>query len=134
MIDEATRAYVAGYLDGEGCFFAYGHDRCGIVCENTHRPTIEWLQSLFGGSITKTNPRKKNHRPTYRWAVVGKEAAAVCKTIAPYLREKWQQATLIILFDHSTGLPLVGRSLHPEVRELRERIAIMMKDQKRVPW
>lgn len=133
-MDEATRAYVAGYLDGEGCFFSYGHTRYGIVCENTHRPTIEWLHSLFGGNVTVCRGRKENHRTTYRWCVVGKEAAAVCKQIAPYLREKWQQALLILLFDHTTGLPLSGRTIHPDVKDARLTFTVMMKEQKRVPW
>ena len=134
VLDDATRAYVAGYLDGEGCFFAYGHHRYGIVCENTHRPTVEWLQELFGGNVTICKGRKSNHRTTYRWVVVGNEAAAVCKVIAPFLKEKWRSATIIIMFNHTTGLPLVGRNIHPEVKEARMKLVSMMKDQKRVSW
>jgi len=36
MIDKDDLAYVAGYLDGEGCFTVRNERQAMVVCENTH--------------------------------------------------------------------------------------------------
>lgn len=129
--------YLAGYLDGEGCFWAYQDDhslRYGIVCENTHRPTIEWIASTFGGSITQVSGKKENHRTTYRWAIVGKQARELAECLIPYLKEKANQAVVIIALHQTAAYPKLGRKVHPQVKEDRITLVKMIKEQKRVSW
>lgn len=129
--------YLAGYLDGEGCFWAYqdSHSlRYGIACENTHRPTVEWIAQTFGGSVVVVKGKKSNHRTTYRWAVVGKQARTLCEELVPHLREKARQAIILIALNQTSSYPKLGRCIHPETRDERERLVSMIKGEKRVSW
>ena len=131
MIDKDDLAYVAGYLDGEGCFTVRNERQAMVVCENTHRPTIEWLHQMFGGSMS-ANVRKKKPtwRPTYRWSVVSRQAAEVCRLVAPYLREKMEQALLLIAIQQLSGNQ--GARSPTEQMQERTRLAVMVKGLKHV--
>lgn len=103
--------YAAGFLDGEGCFFIHRrengkHHKGAISCSNTHRPTIEWFQQTFGGSISKGKSRKSNHRPVYSWQVVANDAFEICGAVLPYLKQKTEQALLLFALQQTRGYPL----------------------------
>ncbi len=118
MIEEDI-AYIAGFLDGEGCFTLGQYWKPCIACENTYRPVIYWLKKQLGGNITPVKGKKKNHRKTYRWAVVCEDAAKVCKVIAPYLHEKAEQAMILIAVHQTMKMPKIGNRLLPEVIKQR---------------
>lgn len=128
--------YLAGYLDGEGCFWIGQHYKVGISCANTHRPTIEWLHRTFGGSIRReTRYRKANHRPIYSWQVVSVDAGKVCAAVVPYLKEKAPQALLLLTLRQTMLKP--GRKILrvPEyLKEERDRLIIIFKGMKHVAW
>jgi hypothetical protein len=68
----------------------------------------------FGGAIS--NPRKrKPHHPVYTWQIVARDAQAFLQAVCPFLREKTEQALLLIALQQTMGLPLKGRKLDPEV-------------------
>jgi hypothetical protein len=103
------------------------------VCSTTHRPTIEWLHSKFGGNFSVAYRKPKpNHRQCYRWAVVNREAVACASKIAPFLKEKAEQALLIVAIGQLHRMPLKGRNVDPEVAEERKRLALKLKELKRV--
>ena len=133
--DELTLAYLAGYLDGEGCFWATPTGKIGVTIANTHKPSIDWLHATFAGSVTRARaPRNPNHRPCYGWQVAGRDADRLCKAVLPYLREKMEQAGLLIAIQQTTGLPLQGRKVHPDVKAERTRLLTLLKDTKHVSW
>lgn len=119
MVTETDLAYAAGFLDGEGCFGAYGkYSKPCVAAENTDQSVIEWLHSLFGGSVRMTKPKKANHRPTFRWAVVSRDAAKVCAILAGHLKEKAPQALLVFAIQKQSD------------REERNRLATILKQYK----
>lgn len=132
---EEDLIYLAGYLDGEGCFWIY-KSKIGISCANTHRPTIEWLQRTFGGSIrAETRQKKINHRRIYSWQIVSKDAAAVCAAVVPYLKEKAPQAALLLAMRNLMQSRANWRKrVPPELKEERERLTNILKGMKHVPW
>lgn len=132
-LTEADKSYIAGFLDGEGCFTLSGkYHKIIVACENTYLPVIELLHDVFGGSLTHLqNKRKPNWRPTHRWTVVAQDALYVCKTIVPYLKEKTEQALLLILIQQTKQCN--GRITN-EVFEERERLAKGVKRLKHVTW
>lgn len=127
QIQEEDLAYIAGYLDGEGCFWVSKTGKPGISCTNTHKPTIEWLQKILGGSVHKQKGRKNNHRTTYTWQIVGRIADEFCKIICIYLKEKQPQAVGLMLSQQTMGLPLLKGKVHPRIIKERKRIAKRLK-------
>lgn len=131
--DSSDLAYIAGYLDGEGCFSVGRHWKISIICENTHRPTIEWLHSIFNGSFSaRIFKRKPQWRPTYRWQVVGNDALSVCQIIAPYLREKTEQALLLIAIQLRKQSGSIRRRIANDEATERDRLAALVKGLKHV--
>ncbi len=130
---EEDLIYLAGYLDGEGCFYIGEHHKIAISCSNTHKPTVEWLHRTFGGSFMQSHrQRKANHRLIYTWQVVSKDALAVCTSVAPYLKEKMGQAVLLIALQQ-TKKYAGGRVPFSVLRE-RDRLKTIFKGMKHVAW
>ncbi len=129
MYDEADLHYAAGFLDGEGCFTVTNKHYCRarVMCENTYRPAIEWLHTTFGGLARfDISGKKTNHRPTHRWVLSDRDAAEFCAVIAPYLREKAEQALLIIAIQQTKGF-LEGRRIDSAMLAERHRLAGIMR-------
>lgn len=132
MYDEADLQYAAGFLDGEGCFTITNRHYCRakVLCENTYRPVIEWLHKTFGGLVRFDIAGKKaNHRATHRWELSDRHAADFCAVIAPYLREKTEQALLVIAIQQTKGT-LIGRRVAPHLMRERHRLADILRDRK----
>ncbi len=133
QLDEDDRGYIAGFLDGEGCFTVVKRWKIVVACENTYRPTIERLHKIFGGCFTPmVRKRKKNWRPTYRWAVVSNDALQVCQSVAVYLKEKQPQAVMLIALQQTMGMPRVNGRLDPEVVEFRNEVSEKVRALKHV--
>lgn len=133
---EEDLIYAAGFLDGEGCFTAYGPNaKITVAAENTYKPVIVWLHNTFGGTLSNKNKvRKEHHRGTYRWTLVEKQAEEFCKIIVPYLKEKANQALLLMALQYTKGMKLVGNKLHPDVRAERERLMSLLKEAKHATY
>lgn len=134
--DEETLPYVAGFLDGEGCFSVdEGRWKIRVSCANTNRPIIEWLCRNFGGSFCKnaTRRRKPHHRRTYSWSVVARDASDFCCVVAPYLKEKAEQALLLIAIQQTMGIRR-GRFTPPVILEERRNLSQRLKELKHVSW
>ncbi len=106
-------AWAAGIVDGEG-YIGMAKNNPGtnrrktlsfqvrISVRMTHKPTIEKLHNLFGGtfkSTSNTNPTK--HKPTYEWYVGDVKTVEVLSYLLPYLVTKQEQAKLILDFRKS---------------------------------
>lgn len=110
-LPESERYYLAGLLDGEGCFSLQGryNDRgyawtvsASVQFTNTDRRLIDWVNSRIRGKIyTKDDDRV---RVCYYWRMYGQERIRVfCREIAPYLIGKRDQAEAIAAgWDHMT--------------------------------
>lgn len=98
-MQEKDLAYIAGFIDGEGCI------RIG-VSKNSRNPSLqvnasnsviaplEFIQTLFGGSIYVWEHTNIKWKTSYRWAIYGRQGAIVLKSILPYLIIKKRQALL----------------------------------------
>lgn len=110
-IDSHDIAYVAGLFDGEGCVNVTevkpkkGRHSPSFQTlaqiSNNDREVLNWVQSLFGGTITSNNVRRQ--RVTFTWRVYHKRAKEFLEIIFPYLRIKEQQAQLLIELENSIG-------------------------------
>lgn len=119
-------AYIAGYFDGEGCFYIY-NDRAYIVCENTHEPTVRWLREKLGGTVVQKTKARPRRRAVYRWIACTNRAVAICQYLTPYLKEKMRQAAMIIA--HYQYKQLSGYS-KTSLKKIRDDFSIKIKEAK----
>ena len=87
-------AYLAGYLDGEGCFTVWHGTTPAISVSNTFPYVLEALRREWGGKINRKSCRG-NQRSAWEWRVSGDRAVDVARMVSPYLVEKRLQAELM---------------------------------------
>ena len=88
--------YVAGFLDGEGCFGSSTRGGIYVCVTNTYPWILRDLQRAFGGRISRHNWPSKKDRSAWKWRVYGSAAVAVCLRVLPFLREKRAQAFILV--------------------------------------
>lgn len=101
-ITEAERAYLAGILDGEGCF-TIGRCRTSyvprIIVVNTNKELITWLQRNFGGDYSRSSVKgRPTWKPRYSWRVSHRSAFQVAELAHDFMRVKRKQARLFIMW------------------------------------
>ena len=114
-------AYIAGFLDGDGCIMlqlVYRHDyvlgyqiRASIVFyqKTQYRSFLEWIkQKLVDGYIRERNDGMSEY------TIVGiGPVGRVVKLLYPYLRLKNKQAKLVL--EVLSKMPGSGRKIKPEL-------------------
>jgi hypothetical protein len=121
---ETDKAYLAGFVDGEG---SIGIDRIKskgkvvkytfkvrVVITNSDFETMKWIKQITGyGCAYKYkkayNPKWKQ---VHRWQVVSKKAKEFIEEIYPYLKIKKNIAKLVI------SLPTNGKGLWKKDRKI----------------
>ena len=111
-VTEAELAYLAGLVDGEGCFYI-GHVKTrskptGLPYYNYHsllkisnncKEVLEWVYNTFGGRTTLFNKKTKDHTRnfiTYDWYATGYLVRDLTILLLPYLIIKKAQAEVMI--------------------------------------
>jgi hypothetical protein len=111
-------AYLAGYLDGEGCFMF--QERTAAVCVSTTYPHIlHWIKSLFYGTVALKNQMNGRNRAAYSWRVYGSNAERVCRMVLPYLKEKKRQAELVLQARQATANSELRKAAEEELKALK---------------
>ena len=105
-MQETDRAYVAGFIDGEGCIYA-----CKIKTRNsytingkiiigcTNKESIEKIHQMVenNGSRNITQHKQKpNWKPMFRLELPQQKGARLLQQLLPYLIIKKKQAELFI--------------------------------------
>jgi hypothetical protein len=108
MPDPLAIAYLAGIIDADGYVTitrsvrkdaAYHGPQVGIA--GTRREPHDLAASLWGGKVSRYEPRNPKHRAQFQWSRMGESAVAVIGAIYPHLRVKRQQAELALeLYEH----------------------------------
>ena len=101
-IDSKDLLYLAGFLDGEGCFAYYGSPT--VKCSNTYKPILDRLASAFGGSVTTSRSKDARHRTIHQWQAYGKTALEAIRLLLPHLVEKHAQAALVLVAREAEGM------------------------------
>lgn len=111
-LTEVEKAYMAGFLDGEGCFTAFITKR---RCKNKTRiyeytsilyfiqilvveeEPIRWLKEVTGqGYLFQRKRREKRYQDLWGWRVSNAPACEVIEQIFPYLKIKRRQAEIFL--------------------------------------
>ena len=94
-MDECDLHWVAGFLEGEGSFFANKQNR-GMVptikADNSDPECLERLRTLLGGSMQEQAPRSSRigSSTAYQWRVVGLIAIQTMQDLRPLMSRKRQ--------------------------------------------
>lgn len=93
--------WLAGYLDGEGCFTvtACKYHYPKITVEATDKDTITKVANLFGNSVYGPKSHGK-HQQTWYTATVGKHACGWMQTLYPLLSTRRQNKIRSILVQY----------------------------------
>lgn len=96
------RAYVAGFVDGEGSI-GFDRSRFGsiyprVVVANTNREILLAMQHQYGGNMTKP-PRRPRHKQMWVWRLTWLRAVKFLDDIQPWLRLKDMQAAAVFAWN-----------------------------------
>lgn len=94
MGDTLTPAYLAGFLDGEGCFRIKNTPAVELTCAYPH--IVADLYQRYGGWTATEAPQGISKKTKFRWHVMGPKALRVIREVMPFLREKHPQAALLL--------------------------------------
>jgi hypothetical protein len=138
MLIENQKAYIAGFIDGEGCINIYrtfpkyskadgvsvSNYRTyamNVSITNTHLPTMEWLTAIIEGArlnTKKMNITKPHWRQTYTIKIGSIASLKILKQILPYLITKKKQAELAIKFQEVAMIKFTeGRKFYRLTKE-----------------
>jgi hypothetical protein len=99
-------AYTAGVIDGDGSIsISREGGRKGtrnytlsIWVANTDRRLLDWLRSVYGGSVSNPQKRSQYRKPMYQYHLTGWRVATLLGLLLPYLKLKHPQAELALQF------------------------------------
>jgi len=126
-----VRAYVAGLFDAEGVVGIYKskdarHDgldyKVYVSVTNTHKPVVEYLASLFGGTV-KTGLPKVGKR-WYRWQIISQKAISFfLDCVYEYATNKKPQMDVVREYIAMRGErnPAKREALYRSCRELKKQ-------------
>jgi len=111
-IKKFNYAYIAGYIDGDGCFDIgkqYVKNRlsprypAGIIVSSTNDKIINWFNNTFGGSVRSYKKRTSNQKPMYYFILRKNKSMYLIPKILPFLVEKREEACLFLEFCKQTN-------------------------------
>lgn len=105
-------AYLAGFIDGEGCFFIgnfltiskctgnkYFNYHCILKISNNSIEVLKWINETFGGRTTLLNKKTKDKSRnfiTYDCYFTGNCLTDLTQMLLPYLKLKRPQAEVML--------------------------------------
>lgn len=95
-------AYVAGFVDGEGCFSIGKNGSVSLGIVNTSRCTLEFVLKVLGAGVIQDRKQKVNKRQ-YIFRSYGENCMDAVHLLLPYLIEKRDQALLLIEYRNIPG-------------------------------
>ena len=136
---EAERAWLAGWLDGEGTISFTERDRgedhtpthdVRVFVTNSDRVPLDYFAGLSGGNVYQhedgTRENRFGSRPCYRWQMGTHDGALLLRELYPYLRTKRRQAalvwTLYTTLRHKNGHARTPDAVVARRREIAEMV------------
>lgn len=138
-----TIAYLAGYIDGDGCFYIGKQInpikyRNQIIISSTDKNILQFFEENFGGKcrLSNKNNRFKNYKPIYQWQLPSSKAAPLAKNLLPYLNEKKIDAEIFIKFANEKNkaikqLLIFNMKAIRKINLIKENIIDLIKSTKR---
>jgi len=103
-------AYLAGLMDGEGCFHVNYNKKRGtyqsrLSMTNTNMNLITWCTANVGGNFYKRTKQKAHWKDKYEWVAWGdkKTLLKLFKGMLPFLVGKRKQCEVLIELQNTVG-------------------------------
>lgn len=135
MVTNEELAYTAGIVDGEGSISIAKHKDghnfnyvLQVAVDNASAWLIMWLDSTYGGSISRYKPKEQKHSEIFRWTTSGRGAMKFLEFILPYLQIKKPQAEIAIKFVRYRKKQAGGYSSFNHPRFTEEELALQEAD------
>ena len=132
-------AYLAGIIDGEGCFYIglVKHGKYGngyqwhslLKVSSCDLILIEWLEQHFGGkteSRHRYTSKKKFERPTYGWIIRGEMLDHFLPLLYPYFTIKKKHCEVMMEY-RKTSANIGSQRLPAEVYDIRHKLMVQMR-------
>jgi len=84
-------AWLAGLLEGEGCFRFDSKAHLVIQLAMTDRDVVDRAAALLGGAVCEKKPKAAHHKMQYLVRVFGARAAGWMMTFWPFLGQRRRQ-------------------------------------------
>lgn len=135
-------AYMAGIVDGEGCFFlcklpkrsgdgyATEHYRGLLKIDNTDIRLLDWIDVTFSGTSSarcRSTSSRKFERTVFTWTATGDRLLDLCEQILPYLVIKKEQCEIMIKFRNTYTTQLGSNKLSAEAITSRQECLESMR-------
>lgn len=138
MIDKTIRgkpielAYIAGFVDGEGCISMVRRKyeknpkwnvryTPRVTVTNGNREILEFIQSLFGGHMSEKKRYSEKHNTAWNLVISSTKSIYMATELLPYLRLKKPQAQLLIDFYETYTPRKRGRGNFVPEEEMEKR-------------
>jgi len=136
QLTETQAAYIAGFIDGEGCISYEKYKQGGrfyhrpvVIVSNTNLEVLEWICLATGIGRPKKIRQKPKHKEQYliRWCY-GAAIDILFQTL-PFLKIKHSRAELILsITKRERESPVHSRELPMDVVAAREKVYLEMKE------
>jgi hypothetical protein len=138
-------AYLAGYIDGDGCFYMdyvkhknpakRPHHRCVLKFASVTHDQIKWISELFGfdywmKSKTRQQRENPNRKPVYECNVTGEKLDFILPLIYPFLKIKKQHCEIMMNMRKTYTHPIRGFvcvTPSDELYELRHKYYLQLR-------
>jgi|FreactcultureFD7_1027221.scaffolds.fasta_scaffold33317_2 hypothetical protein len=144
MNDELNFAYLAGYIDGDGCFYIDTvkaktgpnpfNYRTILKFASVDIGIMQWLQDFLGihfwGKVVSKNRKHLNRRKVYEANLTGEALDTLLPKIYPYLRIKKSHCEIMMKMRTTYTKPARGVirvTPSKEVIEIRHQCHIQLK-------
>lgn len=136
-------AYMAGIVDGEGCFwigeipkkegdgYITAHYRGLLKIDNTDARLLDWIDSVFSGTSSsrkRSTSTKRFERNVYTWTATGDRLLDLCEQILPYLVIKKDHCQNIINFRKTYTNKLGSNKLSDEQIKARKECVLVSRN------
>ena len=134
IMNETDKAYIAGFIDGEGSIglrachssrgYTYDSYLIRIKVAQTNEDVLQWIKTMTGVGSVRQRKDVPGYRRAWEWYLAGRNALKVLHEIYPYLRVKRIQAEIAFEFEKT----YVGKGYrltleqHGTRSELREKM------------
>jgi hypothetical protein len=137
--------YLAGYIDGDGCFRAnittqktgYIVYERSLTISSVKKEPLVVFKNLLGGAI-REEQKQENHKKIYAWTIKGDASLKASEKIQPFLVMKKEECSIFIRYCKSiseypikqvgTQILKVRDSLIDEIRDEIHHAGLIAKD------
>lgn len=121
MIKQTDFAYIAGYIDGDGCFYIGKYKPknrlkhkyiVSIVISSVNKHVLESFKKKFGGSVTLVKQEHDNCKALYHFSIAKRNTLKLARSIEPYLIEKKEECLTAIQFASSNDIGNIEECLN----------------------